>query len=93
MREKDALLTHQDNNGRTDPHYQFTTIVSSLEVNPQEPPMAQSRVKLMRPWGIDLDYPGTACLSQWLQQGVDMSCGLRWSKAAVLLAIGKGPQI
>ena len=47
----------------------------------------------MRPWGLALDYPGTACLSRWSQQGVDVNCGPRWSRAAVMLAIGKGPHI
>eukprot|EP00957_Ditylum_brightwellii_P199430 15201955-Ditylum_brightwellii.AAC.1 len=43
MGEEDALPTHHASKGRTNPHHQFTTTVSPLEVNPQEPPMAQSR--------------------------------------------------
>eukprot|EP00957_Ditylum_brightwellii_P114486 8729312-Ditylum_brightwellii.AAC.1 len=93
MGEEDALPTYHASKRRTNPQRQFTTTVSPSEVNLQEPPMAQSRGKSIHPWGLALDYPGTACLSRWLQQGIEVSCGPRWSRSAVMLAIEKGPHI
>eukprot|EP00957_Ditylum_brightwellii_P010523 797446-Ditylum_brightwellii.AAC.1 len=93
MEEEDALPPHPTNKDQTRHHQGFTTTVSPARTNPQEPPMEQSRGKLMHPWGLALEYPGTAQLSRWLHQGVDVNCGPRWSCAAVMLAIGKGPHV
>eukprot|EP00957_Ditylum_brightwellii_P122468 9338820-Ditylum_brightwellii.AAC.1 len=56
-------------------------------------PMTTRIGKLMELWGIANSYPRTHRLLHWSQEGVEVDCRPRWSRAAVLAAVTRGPHM
>eukprot|EP00957_Ditylum_brightwellii_P038614 2919076-Ditylum_brightwellii.AAC.1 len=91
-----VLVRGPDNNIL--PQRAFTNVMAKGKGAPQKEmrygrpnPMATSIGKLMEPWGIANSYPRTHRLSCWSQEEVEVDCGSRWSRAAVLAAVTRGP--